>query len=159
VSLPGWNDASLDIDRIDNNKGYERNNLRFVPRQINLRNKRVNRWITHNGVSVLVLDFWKQYAPAYRRPHTITRKIKEGKDSDTIIAEQNATRGTYGQLAYEGEHYTLRSFRETFCPHLSGKVVEARHASGWAPERIIQTPTRVRPGKLRPPEPVCSPHS
>jgi hypothetical protein len=40
VSLPGWDDPSLDLDRIDNDRGYEPTNLRFVTQAVNARNKR-----------------------------------------------------------------------------------------------------------------------
>lgn len=40
VSLNGWDDATLELDRIDNERGYEPENLRFVPRWENMLNKR-----------------------------------------------------------------------------------------------------------------------
>ncbi|MBE3140127.1 MAG: hypothetical protein IMZ53_06050 [Thermoplasmata archaeon] len=40
ATLPGWDIAELEIDRIDNDKGYEPGNLRFVTRLENLRNSR-----------------------------------------------------------------------------------------------------------------------
>lgn len=39
----------LELDRIDNNKGYCKENCRFVPRIINASNKRNNRFIEHDG--------------------------------------------------------------------------------------------------------------
>lgn len=40
VTLPGYDVRGHEIDRIDNDKGYEPGNLRFVPRAQNLGNKR-----------------------------------------------------------------------------------------------------------------------
>ena len=40
VTLEGWDVPVLEIDRIDVNKGYEPDNLRFVTRAKNLDNKR-----------------------------------------------------------------------------------------------------------------------
>jgi len=40
VSLPGWDNPELEIDRIDNDRGYEPGNLRFSTRSDNSRNKR-----------------------------------------------------------------------------------------------------------------------
>lgn len=40
MSLEGWDQPRLELDRIDVNKGYEPGNLRFVTRRINAGNKR-----------------------------------------------------------------------------------------------------------------------
>jgi hypothetical protein len=39
-TLTGWDVEELEMDRIDNNKGYEPGNIRFVSRSDNMRNKR-----------------------------------------------------------------------------------------------------------------------
>ena len=39
-TLLGWDDPSLELDRIDTNKGYEPGNIRFVTRSANAANKR-----------------------------------------------------------------------------------------------------------------------
>jgi len=38
--LDGWDNPEFEMDRIDNDKGYEPNNIRFASRSDNLRNKR-----------------------------------------------------------------------------------------------------------------------
>lgn len=40
ITLPGWDRPKLDLDRKDNNKGYEPGNLRFVTHQHNVLNRR-----------------------------------------------------------------------------------------------------------------------
>ena len=40
VSLDGWDQPALQLDREDNNRGYEPGNLRFVTRSVNMSNKR-----------------------------------------------------------------------------------------------------------------------
>ena len=40
VSLDGWDDPILELDRIDNNRGYEPGNLRFISRRENTNNRR-----------------------------------------------------------------------------------------------------------------------
>jgi hypothetical protein len=40
VGLDGWDVPALQLDRIDNNRGYEPGNLRFVTRSQNMSNKR-----------------------------------------------------------------------------------------------------------------------
>lgn len=39
-TLPGWDDPARQMDRTDNNKGYEPGNIRFATRSENTRNKR-----------------------------------------------------------------------------------------------------------------------
>ena len=50
----------LQIDRIDNNKGYYPENCRFVTAKINSRNSRKNRFITFNG-ETKCLSEWAEY--------------------------------------------------------------------------------------------------
>lgn len=40
VGLQGWDQPELQLDRIDNNRGYAPGNLRFVTRSVNMANKR-----------------------------------------------------------------------------------------------------------------------
>ena len=40
LTLEGWDRPYLQLDRIDNNKGYEPDNLRFISPQKNVRNRR-----------------------------------------------------------------------------------------------------------------------
>lgn len=40
VTLKGWDDSSLEMDREDNNRGYEPGNIRFVTKQKNNSNRR-----------------------------------------------------------------------------------------------------------------------
>lgn len=39
-TLPGWDNPDFEMDRADNNKGYEPGNVRFVPRGENIKNRR-----------------------------------------------------------------------------------------------------------------------
>lgn len=50
---------NLTIDRIDNNKGYEPNNCRWVTRKVQSRNTRYNHFLTYNGTTKTITD-WAQ---------------------------------------------------------------------------------------------------
>lgn len=51
----------LEIDRIDNNKGYSPDNCRFVTRKENTRNRRSNRYVTVNGEAMLLCEAIERY--------------------------------------------------------------------------------------------------
>ena len=52
----GWKHG-LQVDRIDNAAGYFPGNIRFVTSAENLRNKRTNHMITHNGETHCIADW------------------------------------------------------------------------------------------------------
>jgi hypothetical protein len=45
------------LDRIDNERGYERGNLRWVTAKENNRNKRTNTYVVYKGQKMVLLDF------------------------------------------------------------------------------------------------------
>jgi hypothetical protein len=71
--LPPSNDHQ--IDRIDNDAGYNPGNIRWVTRTENARNKRSNRKIRHNG-SVQCLSAWADSSGLRRE--TISKRLKMG---------------------------------------------------------------------------------
>ena len=83
----GWKDG-LQIDRIDNNKGYAPNNVRFVTRKQNLRNKRNNHLITYNGETMCVADWcarlgindstvWRRLSSGWSVEDTLTKPLQK----------------------------------------------------------------------------------
>lgn len=61
VKEHGWKQG-LEIDRIDNNKGYSPDNCRFVTRKENCRNRRSNQHVEINGEEMLLYDAVAKYA-------------------------------------------------------------------------------------------------
>lgn len=51
---------NLTIDRIDVNKGYSPDNCRWIPRSLQNRNKRNNRFITYNGKTQTIAEWSKE---------------------------------------------------------------------------------------------------
>jgi len=43
LTLAGWDNTELTLDRVDNDKGYEPGNLRFVSRSVQQHNRRITR--------------------------------------------------------------------------------------------------------------------
>lgn len=63
----------LEIDRIDNNKGYFKENCRWVTHKQNTRNRRNCRFITYNGETKTIAE-WSEFLGFY--PQTLTRRIE-----------------------------------------------------------------------------------
>jgi hypothetical protein len=58
----GWYPkCGLEIDRIDNDRGYSPSNCRLSTKSGNNRNKRSNVWVMHKGNKVLLIELWEKY--------------------------------------------------------------------------------------------------
>lgn len=64
----------MTIDRIDNNKGYEPGNVRWVPFPEQHRNQRNCKWITHNNETHLLTE-WARIMGV--RPSTMSARYKK----------------------------------------------------------------------------------
>lgn len=94
-SLPGWDDPQATCDRIDNDRGYEPGNIRFVSHRKQQSNKRQTVWIEYAGKRMSGVEFWKEFCPRYRTPGTVLRKIREGKSPEQVIRDQELCKGAY----------------------------------------------------------------
>lgn len=63
------------IDRIDNNKGYEPGNVRWATRIQQMRNKRTNRFITHDGETMTVAAWAERTG---MKSCTLTMRLNRG---------------------------------------------------------------------------------
>ncbi len=70
----GYSDG-LDIDRIDNERGYSPDNCRFVSKKQNNRNKRNNRFLDYNG-DVKSLSEWSEIMGI--DPKTVWKRLARG---------------------------------------------------------------------------------
>lgn len=71
-----------ELDRIDNNKGYEIGNLRWVTRQEQTRNTRRNKYVVWQDKRMVLADFIREYtsiSDSYAR-----RLIREGRSLEYI---------------------------------------------------------------------------
>lgn len=79
VGLDGWDAPALQLDRIDNNKGYEPGNLRFVTRSVNMSNKRK---IKARDVEGLKLELRRLEAENADLRHRLRRAEKQLHNSN-----------------------------------------------------------------------------
>lgn len=81
------------LDRIDNDRGYERGNLRWVTRSQNQRNTRRNRIVKYKGVEYAFIDFVEKFT---KLPYDCARKcLKRGLSLEEIIEYKYVPRGRY----------------------------------------------------------------
>lgn len=67
----------LEIDRIDNNKGYSPDNCRFVSHRENMNNTRANRYVEIDGVRMSLAEAAEKYG---LKPDTVRSRIAKGWD-------------------------------------------------------------------------------
>ena len=88
----GTRPDGYELDRIDNSKGYEPNNVRWVCRKENVRNRRNSIYVIYEGVRLALEDYAKkigvEYQTAWARlkkyPHMIeSLKTKKGGENNT----------------------------------------------------------------------------
>lgn len=75
----------LEIDRIDNNKGYFPENCRFVPKIINTSNRSNTIYINYNGEEISLTLFVLNNNISKERYKTIRRRLMDGWDAKSAI--------------------------------------------------------------------------
>lgn len=72
-----------ELDRIDNNKGYEPSNCRWVTREVNGRNRRSNRLLTMGGETRSLAEWAQMYG--LNQATLLGRIDKQGWSSERAI--------------------------------------------------------------------------
>lgn len=85
----------LELDRIDNNKGYEPTNCRFVSKLINNSNRSNSVFIDYKGEYISLTLFALKHNYSKNRYNTIRRRIKSGWNVVEAI-ETPIRSGLYG---------------------------------------------------------------
>lgn len=88
--LNGYSDE-LEIDRIDNDKGYSPENCRYVTKNVNNFNKRTNRLIEINGETKAISQWGQEYGLMSQTIHSRTKRGITGADliSPSIRRKKN----------------------------------------------------------------------
>lgn len=71
-----------ELDRIENDKGYEPGNCRWVTRKVNGRNRRSNRWVTFNGETLTIAE-WSERTGIPR--DTLKKRLDGGWTDESAI--------------------------------------------------------------------------
>lgn len=85
-----------ELDRIENDGGYEPNNCRWVLRKTNCRNRRSNRRLEHAG-EILCLAEWSERSGVPR--DTLRKRLEAGWDISRAITASVGSTGPKRKLA------------------------------------------------------------
>jgi hypothetical protein len=82
--------AEHSLERIDNNKGYYKENCRWATKIEQARNRRTSKVFSHNGKEMCL----KEWAVFFKIPyHVLFRRIKQGWSFDAAISMVGSPRG------------------------------------------------------------------
>lgn len=76
--------ASHDLDREDNDKGYSKDNCRWITHQANLNNRRTNRRITYDGKCQTIAQWSVELGIKYR---TLNNRLNRGWSTERAFSE------------------------------------------------------------------------
>lgn len=92
LTLPGYDQLGLDMDRIDNDRGYEPGNLRLVSRGENSNNRRSTVYLKFRGEELTFSEFWSRFCPDWHR-NAIQHHFDMGRSPEWVVDRYRATRG------------------------------------------------------------------
>lgn len=130
-----------ELDRIDNNDGYRPGNVRWATKIANMRNKRSNRIIEHNGVSKPLVAWAETIGISATALATRIRKtpLDIGKALTTPVQKQKRHGPVI--LTYNGETMSATEWAKRFL--LPPNIVRERIRNGWTVERALTQPLRI----------------
>lgn len=139
----------LQIDRIDNDKGYSPGNCRFITPTENQRNTSRNRRITFQGETHPLVEWCEILHLNY---HLIVSRLSNGKTFEQALEEpinlsqrRVLKRGADGKkhgrtIRYNGEEHTCLEWARI--KGISWHTIQNRLRLGWDVDRIFNTPVR-----------------
>lgn len=85
----GW-DASLSLDRIDNDKGYSPDNCRWATMKQQGRNRSSCLYITHNGETKCLMEWCEEFGlPHYLPYNRIRRGVTDFDEIFSTVSRKN----------------------------------------------------------------------
>lgn len=103
-TLPGY-EKDRNLDRIDNNKGYERGNLRWATPRMNQRNRRNNVTVVYQGVEMLCCEFLEKFPKEDRK--YLSHRLDRGYTADEAATPRKYTRPRNPKLVLDSSEIEL----------------------------------------------------
>ena len=129
-SLDNGYSIGLQIDRIDNSKGYEPNNCRYVTPIENARNRRDVTNITFNG-ETHCLGEWAE-KPGVKK-YILKNRIQQGLPIEKVLVSDVKEKDMY--LDFRGDKVLLSELSKRF--GVSRPCLRQRLKSGWSVEDAV----------------------
>lgn len=79
-------EEGLEIDRINNKKGYYPSNCRFVDKMTNIINRTNTIMVKYNGSPISLIELSNTLGFTIRQRNTVRERINNGWDSDKAIS-------------------------------------------------------------------------
>ena len=129
----------ITLDRIDNNRGYEPGNCRWVTNKVNCRNQEKTRFLTFNGETRCIAD-WAEHL-GIRRKLIHERIDTYGWSVERALTEPAGDPQETRHIEYNGIIDTLRGWeRRTGLPRQTIRI-RIDH-QGWSVDKALTTPGR-----------------
>lgn len=90
VTLPGWDNLQLDLDRVDNARGYVPGNLRLCSRSENSRNRRGSVRVCYEGVDYPYEEWRAEFLPGWST-NAARYHLARGRSPEWIVDRYRRT--------------------------------------------------------------------
>lgn len=132
----GQKPEGLTLDRIDNDKGYSKENCRWASITTQARNKSDNLVITFNGKTQTAAEWIEELNI---NPVTFYSRIRKGWTHERAITEPT---NKSLLIEFNGEEKTIKEWALDL--ELSIYVIYERLKKGWTYEKTLGTPVRYK---------------
>lgn len=127
-------DPSWTLERIDNDGDYTKENVRWVPRQVQMNNTSKNTHLTLDGVKLTIAEWSRELGINYQ---TIINRLQSGWSVDRALTTATATAQT---ITIDGREQTIRQWAEE--KGIDEAALRWRLNNGWDVLRALTQPVR-----------------
>ena len=132
----------MELDRTDNDKGYYKDNCRWVSHQDQSNNRRSTLKILYKGKTATLRYFAEKFNI---RHHTLYQRLQYGWSVEKAMS--TPTRRLTKDITYNGKTKTLKAWSIS----LGGTpgLIAKRLRTGWSIEKAITTPINKRKSHVK----------
>lgn len=126
---------NLEIDKIDNDKGYSPENCRWIDRTSQMNNIRNNKKLVFNGNEATIKDLARKYKID---SGCLRWRIDHGWDLEKALTTPSAKK----YIEYQGEVKNISEWAKQY--GLEYSCLQYRLANGWDVEKALKTPSKEK---------------